>query len=147
MREHPLSVGPALDMVRGRGEEERERGSTSLAQHSSSAIHQRSDPVITPRLPPPCRSSPPTQTRPSPPPPLQVISSYTDAPLPSRLGAASALLKAAPLLGDAEVTLSLDFLIRNGLADNNDKVRQGVPGGEGGQGVPGGEGGQQTMAE
>ena len=67
----------------------------------------------------------PISISPLPPPSLQVISSYTDAPLPSRLGAASALLKAAPLLGDAEVTLSLDFLIRNGLADNNDKVRRG----------------------
>lgn len=53
---------------------------------------------------------------------MQVLCSYVDAPLSTRLGVGAALLKTAPVLGDAEVTLALDFLIRNGLADSNDKV-------------------------
>ena len=59
-----------------------------------------------------------------PPPCAQVLHCYSpDAPISARLGTAQALHACAPELGDAQVPLALDFLIRNGLADDDDKVR------------------------
>ncbi|KXZ48792.1 hypothetical protein GPECTOR_25g376 [Gonium pectorale] len=47
-----------------------------------------------------------------------------EAPLTSRLGVAAALHGLAPVLGDAQVNPALDFLIGQGLADPEERVRE-----------------------
>ena len=56
-------------------------------------------------------------------PQFQVIASYDSAPLAARLGSSAALKSICPHMGNQEVPLALDFLIRYGLADSHDKVR------------------------
>ena len=53
---------------------------------------------------------------------LQLIASYTNAPVAARLGAAAGLTASAAVLGHKDVTAAMDFLIRNGLADEDAKV-------------------------
>ncbi len=52
-----------------------------------------------------------------------MLRAVQDVSAQGRWGCAAALRALAPVLGDAEVTSSLDFLIGKGLADLSDRVR------------------------